>query len=168
MSISRTRMKISSMIFMMPRPLRKKSSTFESTRWSTCFLCVLRHYQSYRLNDRHWGKLQGRSEKELEQTYDKDRAWVWVKVGNEWVGTMNRGGERSEFDRPDYIYIYKFVDISIYILHIVQNDVSMTRNRSANLKVAQIWYHLVMFSVHSQRWLVRITSTTGSKMPRQQ
>ena len=81
---------------------------------------------------------------------------------------MNRGGERSEFDRPDYIYI--FVDISIYILHIVQNDVSMTRNRSANLKVAQIWYHLVMFSVHapSSRWLVRITSTTGSKMPRQQ
>ena len=67
-----------------------------------------------------------------------------------------------------YMYIYIFVDISIYILHIVQNDVSMTRNRSANLKVAQIWYHLVMFSVHSQRWLVRITSTTGSKMPRQQ
>ena len=37
------------------------------------------HYQSYRLNDRHWGKLQGRSEKELEQTYDKDHLHNWIK-----------------------------------------------------------------------------------------
>jgi len=35
----------------------------------------LRQYKSYRLNDRHWGKLQGRSEKDLEQSYDKDLAW---------------------------------------------------------------------------------------------
>jgi hypothetical protein len=35
----------------------------------------LRQYKSYPLNDRHWGKLQGRSEKDLEQSYDKDLAW---------------------------------------------------------------------------------------------
>lgn len=40
----------------------------------------LRQYKSYRLNDRHWGKLQGRSEKDLEQSYDKDLAWdAWCR-----------------------------------------------------------------------------------------
>lgn len=54
---------------------------------------------------------------------------------------MNRGGERSEFDRPDYtLYTY-------YIL--CKTDVSMTRNWSASLKGAHIWYHLVMFSVQA-------------------
>lgn len=36
-------------------------------------------YKSYRLNDRHWGKLQGRSEKDLEQSYDKEHLKNWTK-----------------------------------------------------------------------------------------
>eukprot|EP00435_Cladocopium_sp_Y103_P062260 s92_g23.t2 len=36
-------------------------------------------YKSYRLNDRHWGKLQGRSEKDLEQSYDQEHLKNWLK-----------------------------------------------------------------------------------------
>ena len=32
---------------------------------------ALRHYQTYRLNDRHWGKLQGKTQENLEKTWGK-------------------------------------------------------------------------------------------------
>ncbi|CAK8985699.1 2 [Durusdinium trenchii] len=79
------------------------------TAWTTLMESnelAVPHYQTYRLNDRHWGKLQGVTEKDLEKTYCKEQL-------SSWKAEAPPALEASDLQHPSNDPIYRAIPPSL-------------------------------------------------------